>query len=204
MNALLEKASPEQAIPDTGIEGVRLLPVTCRPDGRGCLTELFRASWPGAFPTVQWNACDSRAGVVRGVHVHVDYDEVYTMPVGHVVLALHDIRPESPTRGQAFQLDWRAGDGIAVTIPRGVAHAMLCVADSLLVMGLSSYWSGDFDTLGCQYDDPRLDFAWPAGEVVRSERDRRSGTYEQMLLDYVHLRRAWLAMPSHPRDAVHA
>ena len=37
------------------------------PDERGCLYEIYRAEWPGGFPTVQWNACISKAGVVRGV-----------------------------------------------------------------------------------------------------------------------------------------
>ena len=186
---------------DTGIDGVRLLPLARRPDGRGCLTELFRANAPGSLPAVQWNACDSRAGVMRGVHVHVAYDEIYTMPMGHVLLGLHDLRPGSPTRGNTFQLEWRAEDGVAVTIPRGVAHAMYCLADSLLMMGLSDYWTGRFDTIGCQYDDARLGFAWPAGEPIRSARDRASGTFAQMELDYVANHRAWLASLTTPSEA---
>ena len=59
----------------TGIDGAVLVPLDGHGDARGCLTEVFRASWPGLFPVVQWNACRSQAGVVRGVHVHAGYDE---------------------------------------------------------------------------------------------------------------------------------
>lgn len=187
--------------PPLAIEGVHVLPTSCNADARGCLTELYRADTPGAFPVVQWNACNSRAGVVRGVHVHVDYDEIYTMPVGRVVLALHDIRPESPTCGRSLQFEWRGADGIAVVIPRGVAHVMRCLEDSLLTMGLSGYWSGAIDTIGCQWDDPALGFAWEPGEVVRSERDRHSGDYARMQADFLAAREA-LAVASRQRAGV--
>jgi dTDP-4-dehydrorhamnose 3,5-epimerase len=177
-----------------GINGVSLLPTTCHADPRGCLTELYRADQPGSIPVVQWNVCRSRAGVVRGVHVHVDYDEVYTIALGHVVLALHDIRPESPTFGRSLQIDWRPEDDVAVVIPRGVAHVLRCLEDSVLLLGLSGHWNGTVDVLGCQWDDAALGFAWEAGEVVRSERDRTSGSHAQMRADYLLARQALAAL----------
>jgi len=56
--------------------------VKANADDRGCLFEIFREEWVGAFKAVQWNACSSRSGVMRGVHVHIDYDEFYTLPMG--------------------------------------------------------------------------------------------------------------------------
>ena len=91
------------------------------PDDRGCLFEIFREEWAGAFKTVQWNACKSRAGVMRGVHVHVDYDEFYTLPLGRVFLALRDIRRTSPTFGSSIGFEWSADDGFAVPVPAGAA-----------------------------------------------------------------------------------
>jgi hypothetical protein len=45
--------------------------VKANADDRGCLFEIFREEWVGAFKAVQWNACSSRSGVMRGVHVHI-------------------------------------------------------------------------------------------------------------------------------------
>src|SRR3954466_11323278 len=89
-----------------GIAGCEIVPIAANRDSRGCLYEVYRRSWTNAFPTVQWNVCASRPGVVRGVHVHVDYHEFYTLPLGRVTLGLSDIRRASPTFGKSTQFAW--------------------------------------------------------------------------------------------------
>src|SRR5687767_7613725 len=106
------------------IDGCTVIPAKSNPDGRGCLYEIYRAEWSGAFGTVQWNACVSKAGVVRGVHVHVDYHEYYTLLAGRTICGLHDIRRESPTFGRSVTIDWRAEDRCAIVVRHGVAHVL--------------------------------------------------------------------------------
>src|ERR1700730_17457990 len=77
--------------PTIPIQDCAPVSVKANADERGCLFEIFREEWAGAFKTVQWNACSSRAGVMRGVHVHIDYDEFYTLPMGRIFIALRDI-----------------------------------------------------------------------------------------------------------------
>lgn len=161
-------------------------PVPVRPnhDERGCLFEIFRENWPGAFKTVQWNACSSRAGVMRGVHVHVDYDEFYTLPRGRVFLALRDIRRESSTFGASAGFEWSAADGFAVPVPAGVAHAAYFLEDSVLAFGLSRYWNAEMDVLGCRWDDLDPTLLWPVDTAALSGRDATSGTYADMVRNY--------------------
>ena len=175
-------------LPKTGISGCETVPVVANADGRGCLFEIYRKSWPNTFPTVQWNVCASNAGVVRGAHVHVDYDEFYTLPRGHVVLGLADLRRDSPTFRKSAQLDWAATDGFAVVVPQGVAHVVLFEEDSVLAFGLSDYWRAEYDVVGCQWNDPELGFTWPARRVTRSTRDTASGNYGEMLALYERMR----------------
>jgi dTDP-4-dehydrorhamnose 3,5-epimerase len=177
----------------TGIVDCEILPISSNPDDRGQLNEIFRESWPRAFPARQWNACVSKAGVVRGVHVHVDYQEFYTLPQGRVLLGLADIRRSSPTFGRSVQFEWSSDDGIAVVVPPGVAHVFLVEEDAVLVFGLSDYWRREFDNVGCQWDAPELGFAWPDRIVRRSERDSRSGGYQAMVDSYEERQHAWLA-----------
>jgi dTDP-4-dehydrorhamnose 3,5-epimerase len=181
---------PPEAI---GIEDCEIVPISENRDDRGLLCEIFRQSWPAAFPAVQWNACVSDAGVVRGVHVHIDYHEFYTLPRGRVVIGLADIRRSSPTFGQSVQFDWTDLDGVAIVVPRGVAHAVLFEADSVLAFGLSDYWRAEFDVVGCQWDAAELGFVWPNKVVRRSERDAHSGSYAEMLERYEERSQAWLA-----------
>ena len=131
--------------PRIPIEGCAPVPVRANADHRGCLFEIFREEWAGAFKTVQWNACRSLAGVMRGVHVHVDYDEFYTLPWGRVFLALRDIRRASPTFGNSIGFEWSAADGFAIPVPAGIAHAVFFLNESILAFGLSDYWNAETD-----------------------------------------------------------
>jgi dTDP-4-dehydrorhamnose 3,5-epimerase len=178
-------------MPKIEIVGCNVVAVSANRDKRGCLFEVYRQSWPNAFPTVQWNACASNAGVVRGAHVHVDYDEFYTLPFGCVLLGLADIRRASPSYRKAVQIEWAAKDGFAVTVPRGVAHVVVFEENSVLAFGLSDYWNPEYDVVGCQWDDPELGFVWSARPIIRSERDTTAGNYEAMLKLYEDSLQAW-------------
>lgn len=166
------------------IEGCSAVSLRSNNDSRGCLFELFREEWPGAFKTVQWNACVSRAGVLRGVHVHTYYDEFYTLPSGRVFIALRDIRRGSPSFGVSAGFEWSADDGFAVTIPAGVAHGIFFLEDSVLAFGLSDYWKPELDAIGCRWDalDPSLE--WPAETAILSERDSEAGSFADMAARY--------------------
>src|SRR5262245_22925602 len=170
--------------PVTNIDGCAPVAVKSNSDSRGCLFEIFREEWPGAFKTVQWNAYRSLAGVMRGVHVHVDYDEFYTLPFGRVFLALKDIRRSSPTFGNSIGLEWSASDGFAMPVPAGVAHAVFFIQDSVLAFGLSCYWKAELDILGCRWDELDPSIKWPVATAVLSDRDDTSGSFAEMVAGY--------------------
>ncbi len=168
----------------SAIVGSAPVAIRANPDNRGCLFEVFREEWPGAFKTVQWNACSSRAGVMRGAHVHADYHEFYTLPQGRVFVALRDIRRNSPTFGASAGFEWSAADGFAVPVPAGVAHAVYFLEDSLLVFGLSGYWRAENDRLGCRWDQLDATLPWPVETAALSSRDSGAGSLEDMIAGY--------------------
>jgi dTDP-4-dehydrorhamnose 3,5-epimerase len=173
-----------EKLPTILIDGCAPVPVKANADDRGCLFEIFREEWPGAFKTVQWNACSSRPGVMRGVHVHFDYDEFYTLPMGRVFIALRDIRRASPTFGNSIGFEWSAADGFAIPVPAGVAHAVFFLDDSVLAFGLSGYWKAELDILGCQWHDLDPALKWPVESAQLSSRDTGAGSFADMLARY--------------------
>jgi len=180
-------------LPRIPIEGCAPVPVKANADDRGCLFEIFREEWAGAFKTVQWNACSSRAGVMRGVHVHVDYDEFYTLPLGRVFIALRDLRRASPTFGNSIGFEWSAADGFAVPVPAGVAHAVFFLDESILAFGLSSYWKAETDVVGCRWDNLDPSLRWPAESATLSNKDSEAGSFADMLTQYEALSASCLA-----------
>ena len=175
------------------INDCAVVPVTQNRDARGCLYEIFRESWPHSFRAVQWNACVSRSGAVRGVHAHVYYDEFYTLPQGRVILGLHDIRRSSTSFGQTVQFEWTDQDASAIVIPKGVAHLVYFSEDSVLAFGLSGPWHAEYDVVGCKWDDPELGFDLPLDSPTQSARDSTSGSYDRMILAFEEQTRRWHA-----------
>lgn len=106
--------------PTVPIQNCAPVLVKANADDRGCLFEIFREEWVGAFKALQWNACSSRSGVMRGVHVHIDYDEFYTLPMGRVFIALRDIRKASPTFGNSIGSNGRPLTGSPFPCPRAL------------------------------------------------------------------------------------
>jgi dTDP-4-dehydrorhamnose 3,5-epimerase len=152
------------------IEDVTLCPLQTHSDDRGSLTEIFRAAWTGAPPFVQWNFVRSRAGVLRGFHGHIVHADYLILLEGSASIGLKDLRPLSPTENRAglVNLDGRELKGL--TIPPGVAHGFYFHANSLMVYGVTDYWTAE-DELGCRWDDPELGIDWPESSADISERD---------------------------------
>ena len=163
------------AAPIPGVQVRRLEPHV---DERGTFTEIFREGWLVDAPKfVQWNAVTSRAGTLRGVHVHRRHADYLVVLAGHLTLGLVDLRPNA-AGGRAI-LEMEATEPIAVAIPTGVAHGFLFTADSVHVYGVSEYFD-PADELGCRWDDPALGLPWPIRPSYLSARDESLPSLETL------------------------
>lgn len=148
-------------------------------DGRGDLTEVFRAEWFDGVTPLQWNVLRSNPGTLRGVHCHVVHADVLTVVEGELILGLVDLRESSATY-LACELHRLEPFSVAVTIPPGVGHGFYFEVPTVAVYGVTSYWNLE-DELGCRWDDPELAIGFPCTEPVLSERDQRAGTLAQLI-----------------------
>jgi dTDP-4-dehydrorhamnose 3,5-epimerase len=156
----------DQRLPD----GVELIELTPHADDRGVFTELFREEWTDAVRPIQWNGVFSKAGVLRGVHVHPRHTDYLTMASGRMTLGLCDLRPASATYKLAVTLELSAETPCAGVIPPGVAHGFYFPEDSIHVYAVSHYWD-TADELGCRWDDPALQIPWQHETAQISQRD---------------------------------
>ncbi len=170
---------------DTVPAGVQVVDLTAHADERGQFVEVFRDEWPLDVRPVQWNAVRSRAGVLRGVHVHVTHHDYLTVLAGTLVLGLHDLRPDSPTSGRSTQLTIDADQPTAVAIPPGVCHGFWFPVPSVHLYGVDRYWNVA-DELGCRYDDPALGLDWRLDSApLLSRRDRDAPDFATMRSAYL-------------------
>jgi dTDP-4-dehydrorhamnose 3,5-epimerase len=156
-------------------DGVRVVEHARHVDARGSLTEVFRESWNTGVTPVQWNIVHSAAETLRGVHAHARHQDYLLLVRGELHLALHDLRPESPTTGLSAVYVMSEDRPEAIVIPTGVAHGFYFPGPATYLYAVSAYWDTD-DELGCRWDDPALDLDWAPAAPVISPRDAAAGS----------------------------
>lgn len=176
-------------------DGVTLRPLRPHHDERGTLTELFRDEWEIALAPVQWNFLSSRAGVLRGVHVHPRHTDYLILVSGRASIGLCDLRPGSPTSGLGALVSMDGEAPAGLVIPNGVAHGFLFHEHSVHVYAVSHSWD-PADELGCRWDDPGLGIEWPTAPTLISERDLTLQTLEALRAELGRAESAGIADPT--------
>jgi dTDP-4-dehydrorhamnose 3,5-epimerase len=161
-------------------DGVVVHALASHRDLRGSFTEVFRHEWDVGVAPVQWNACTSETGSLRGVHVHPRHDDYFILVKGRMTLALRDLRRGSSTEGLAALVEMNEDPITAIVIPHGVAHGFYYHEPSLHLYAVSEYWDVE-DELGCHWADPELGIAWPAEPTLISERDATAPPLARLL-----------------------
>lgn len=160
------------------IPGVVIHALTPHADDRGCFTEIFRESWQPSPPFIQWNAVTSRAGTLRGVHVHRHHADYLVLVTGRMWLGLVDLRASGARATVLMPLGQPTP--VAVFIPPMVAHGFLFADDSVHVYAVTHYFDGD-DEWGCRWDDADLALPWPITPTAVSPRDQRLPSLNDLL-----------------------
>jgi len=150
------------------IPGVTVRPLPAHADPRGSLREIWRESQqPMAVRQVL--VTQSRAGVLRGMHYHLEQQDICYVTSGRVFMALIDLR--GPFEKQEF----RVGPDESVLVPPMVAHGYLAETDSTICYLLTDESDGT-DEYGFRFDDPQAQIAWPKKDPILSARDQNAGT----------------------------
>ena len=154
------------------IKDVQLVSLKSFGDDRGRFTETFRKEWfpQRSWDIVQTNRSESKAGVLRGLHYHFHQVDYWFVAAGRIRAAMHDLRPDSPTRGATQMLEIGEENQIGLFIPVGVAHGFVTLKDAILIYIVDNYYSGA-DEHGVAWNDPDLAIPWRVKSPTISARD---------------------------------
>lgn len=164
----------------TSLDGMLLLSRAVHADARGTFDvvwshdELAAAGISAAF--VQDNLIKTRRGTLRGMHFQsrCPQGKLLTVLEGEVYDAAVDLRPDSPTFGQAEGLVLRAVDNTSLWLPPGFAHGFLALSERVIYLyKVTAPWDPEQAHV-LAWNDPDVGIAWPlsAGQSpVLSERD---------------------------------
>jgi len=161
------------------IAGAYLIELTRSSDERGSFVRVFCAR---EFETiglrksiVQINRSFSRTrGTLRGMHYqlapHTETKLVSCLH-GSVYDVLLDLRKGSPSFLQWHAETLQEGDDQMVSVPEGVAHGFLTLADKAELLYFHTDFYSPSHEAGVRYNDPRVGIRWPQDPTEISARD---------------------------------
>jgi dTDP-4-dehydrorhamnose 3,5-epimerase len=163
-----------------GMLGVRLKRLTEHADDRGSVTELFRNSWEFGIQPVQWNIVKTNAGVMRGVHVHLERHDLLTVLHGKGSIGLRDIRRNSASYGKTHIVHLSGDELSVLTVPPGIVHGFYSDQDSIFGCAFSADWDPS-DDYGCRWDDAELGIPWADMFARCSEKDMLLPSFKELM-----------------------
>jgi dTDP-4-dehydrorhamnose 3,5-epimerase len=156
--------APDVSTPSvSGIQGVRLMPLSRQKDVRGSFLEAFKDSWQLPVRPAQWSVVRSAPRALRGLYVHRRHDELFLLVQGRALVGLKDLRPASPTFGRALMLEMDGAAPAALAFPSGCLHGWYFLEDSLHLQAVSEEYESyaPDDNLSCRWSDPEVGLDWP-------------------------------------------
>jgi dTDP-4-dehydrorhamnose 3,5-epimerase len=171
-------------IETTPLEGLLVVRWETHGDDRGFFRQTYRtdelAEALGREVTLrQGNHSRSQPGVLRGFHAE-PWDKLVYAVRGTVFAAIADLRPDSPTFGEAatFWLGDPPGERIRLFVSEGLGNAFCTVGETDVdyLYDVSDVWHPGVDKREVAWDDPDLGIDWPVTEPVVSEADRAAPT----------------------------
>jgi len=143
------------------IDGVQCKSLKVHLDDRGAFMELLREDDPFYTRFGQSNFSITYPGVVKAWHYHNQQDDLWFVVSGTGQVGLHDLREDSPTRGQTDVFFLGEQNRALLYIPHGVAHGYRVLGPE--PMGLVYFTTHVYnprDELRRPWDDPAIGFNW--------------------------------------------
>ncbi|WP_332673550.1 dTDP-4-dehydrorhamnose 3,5-epimerase family protein [Aromatoleum sp.] len=167
------------------LEGVWLVEQERVVDERGFFARTYDAELLPAVVQMS-TSFSASAGTLRGLHYQVEphgESKLVRCTRGAIFDVVVDLRPDSPTRHDAFAIELSAEDGLALLVPEGFAHGFQTLADDTEVLYAMDTPYVPQAARGVRWDDPAFAIAWPeppAGGRTISARDAGYAYIDQL------------------------
>ena len=178
---------------ETGIEGMFVVEPTVFEDNRGYFMETYQendfkdAGYDLTF--VQDNQSKSSKGVLRGLHLQVNYPQGKLVRVirGKVFDVGVDLRGDSPTYGKWYGEILSEDNKKQLYIPPCFAHGFVVLSDEAeFAYKCTEFYHGE-DEGGIIWNDPDIGIDWPIDEIdelIFSEKDEKWPTLSESQIKY--------------------
>jgi dTDP-4-dehydrorhamnose 3,5-epimerase len=161
---------------ETPFEGVFLLGHTAVQDRRGTFRKLFCDLESQDIKILnQVNVVtNQQAGIIRGLHFQYppfEEEKIIYVLLGKIFDVIVDLRPDSSTFLQKFEIILSAEENTSLQIPKGFAHGYQTITEESHIVYLHRGHHNPAAESGLHFSDPELSINWPLPITYVSKRD---------------------------------
>ncbi len=164
---------------ETPLAGAYLIDLERRGDGRGffsrvfCSNEFAELNLATNFVQVN-NSLSSNRGTLRGMHYQLPphaETKIVRCIQGALCDTIIDIRKESPTFGQHYQVELTAENRRMLYVPKGFAHGFITLTDDTEAFYFTDEFYSPDSERGIRWNDPTFGITWPIEPTEISDKD---------------------------------
>ena len=171
---------------DTDLQGLKVIELKVFGDERGFFTERFveqRFKDKGITNNfVQDNHSRSEPNIIRGLHYQKNPNQAKLVSCisGRILDVAVDIRKNSKTYGQHFDIELSGENGLILFIPAGFAHGFSVISNvpADVIYKVDGYYNPEGEG-GILYNDPKLNINWKVQNPEISDRDKKLMSFEE-------------------------
>lgn len=122
----------------------------------------------------------SHKNVIRAMHLQIEpraCEKLVCVIQGKVKDVILDIRKESPTYGQYFEIELSGAIPKALYIPQGCAHGYRAMEDNTIVMYMATDLHSAEHDLGIRWNS--FGYDWGITDPILSEKDKTLPAFEK-------------------------
>lgn len=161
---------------ETTISGLKILEPRVFEDSRGKFIKTFNDDFfkeHGLDIQIKENYYSiSHKDVLRGMHFQTppyDHIKLVYVPYGKIIDVVLDIRKNSPTYGESFEIELSCENAKILIIPKGLAHGFKSLEDNTNVTYMQTSGYAPESDAGIKFDS--FGYEWSLTDPKMSERD---------------------------------
>ena len=132
-------------------------------DDRGYFREILRDDDELLTRFGQTSFTKTYPGVIKAFHWHNHQDDLWYVADGMARVVLHDLRPDSPDRGETQVIFAGEDNPVLIYIPTGVAHGYQVLGNKPVLLFYhvtQSYNPANPDEERIPWNSPEIGFDW--------------------------------------------
>lgn len=135
---------------------------------------------------VQDNESMSAYGTLRGLHMQkgkTSQAKLVRVVKGKVLDVVVDVRPDSPTFKQKFEIELSEENKTQLFVPKGCLHGFSVLSETAIFSYKCDDYYDKTSEAGVNPLDPALDIDWklPEKEIIMSTKDQQAQSFEELV-----------------------